>query len=106
MRFWGRIFRYHQLPNRSFFFHGRQFPLCARCSGILLGIVVSPLICAFGLNQKVISKILELALPKNKNGQIRAVLEEIWRCLSGICAPKLLFRRVWPTLLAPGRPVK
>jgi uncharacterized membrane protein len=26
----------HQLPERSFFFRGTQFPVCARCSGVLL----------------------------------------------------------------------
>lgn len=35
----------HQNPERSFFISGYQFPLCARCSGIylfmLLGIVIS-----------------------------------------------------------------
>ena len=27
----------HQLPERSFFFRNYQFPLCARCTGILIG---------------------------------------------------------------------
>lgn len=27
----------HQLPERSFFFHGHQFPVCARCTGVILG---------------------------------------------------------------------
>lgn len=27
----------HQRPDRSFFFHGKQFPVCARCMGLLLG---------------------------------------------------------------------
>lgn len=27
----------HQRPERSFFFHGWQFPVCARCTGVLLG---------------------------------------------------------------------
>ena len=27
----------HQLAERSFFFKGYQFPVCARCSGVLLG---------------------------------------------------------------------
>lgn len=34
---WGNRLGCHQLPERSFFFRGYQFPLCARCSGILLG---------------------------------------------------------------------
>jgi uncharacterized membrane protein len=27
----------HQMPERSFFFHGHQFPICARCTGVLIG---------------------------------------------------------------------
>lgn len=27
----------HQRPDRSFFFHGRQFPVCARCTGVFIG---------------------------------------------------------------------
>ena len=27
----------HQRPDRSFFVRGQQFPLCARCTGVLLG---------------------------------------------------------------------
>ena len=30
----------HQRPERSFFVRGRQFPLCARCTGILCGYFV------------------------------------------------------------------
>lgn len=35
----------HQRPNRSFFIFGKQFPLCARCSGMyfsfIIGVVLS-----------------------------------------------------------------
>ena len=27
----------HQLPERSFFFKGKQFPVCARCTGAFIG---------------------------------------------------------------------
>lgn len=27
----------HRRPDRSFFFRGRQFPLCARCTGVVVG---------------------------------------------------------------------
>lgn len=27
----------HQLPERSFFYHGKQFPVCARCTGVTIG---------------------------------------------------------------------
>ena len=39
-----RIFGCHQNPDRSFFFKGKQFPICARCTGELIGIVVTPFI--------------------------------------------------------------
>lgn len=31
------LFMCHRLPERSFFIRGRQLPLCARCTGILIG---------------------------------------------------------------------
>ena len=27
----------HQIPERSFFYRGYQFPVCARCTGVILG---------------------------------------------------------------------
>ena len=33
----GIAFMCHQIPERSFIINGRQFPLCARCTGILAG---------------------------------------------------------------------
>lgn len=35
------IFKYlcHQRPDRSFFIRGHQFPLCARCTGLVLGTI-------------------------------------------------------------------
>ncbi len=29
----------HQMPDRSFFIHDHQFPLCARCTGMYLGLI-------------------------------------------------------------------
>lgn len=34
----------HRIPDRSFFFAGRQLPLCARCTGTYLGIAVGMII--------------------------------------------------------------
>ncbi len=31
----------HQMPERSFFYHGKQFPVCARCTGATLGQLLS-----------------------------------------------------------------
>lgn len=33
------LFGCHCRPDRSFFYKGRQFPLCARCTGELMGIL-------------------------------------------------------------------
>ena len=38
------FFLCHQIPERSFFFRGHQFPICARCTGILLGYIIGGLI--------------------------------------------------------------
>jgi len=38
------VFTYcHGKPERSFFWKGRQFPVCARCTGIYLGYLSYPL---------------------------------------------------------------
>ena len=41
------VFGCHQRPDRSFFFRGRQFPLCARCTGELAGILCCIPVCFF-----------------------------------------------------------
>lgn len=40
----GKHWSCHRLPERSFFFKGYQFPICARCTGILVGWLIAPLI--------------------------------------------------------------
>ncbi len=42
-----RICGCHRKPERSFFFHGRQAPVCARCTGELVGIPVGLVSCFF-----------------------------------------------------------
>lgn len=37
-------FMCHQKPERSFFLHGKQFPLCARCTGLLIGYIIGILL--------------------------------------------------------------
>ena len=39
-KFLAIAFMCHQLPERSFHIKGWQFPLCARCTGILFGYIV------------------------------------------------------------------
>ncbi len=39
----------HQRPDRSFYIRGKQMPLCSRCLGVYLGLLLSPLLTLFFL---------------------------------------------------------
>ena len=41
------FFGCHARPDRSFYFRGKQFPICARCTGELVGIIVGIPIAIF-----------------------------------------------------------
>ena len=46
---WGHRVGCHQRPERSFFYKSYQFPVCARCTGVLIGYVIAILFyCIFG----------------------------------------------------------
>lgn len=34
----------HQISDRSFFIHNKQFPLCARCTGAFIGYIVGAIV--------------------------------------------------------------
>jgi uncharacterized membrane protein len=58
-KYWGC----HQMPERSFFFRRYQFPLCARCTGILIREILSiPFIVIFHAHWQLIFLILPMAL--------------------------------------------
>ncbi len=41
----------HQLPERSFFIKGYQLPVCARCTGVIIGyLLAGPGFLIFGIN--------------------------------------------------------
>ena len=41
------IFGCHCREDRSFYYKGEKFPICARCTGELVGIIVSIITCLF-----------------------------------------------------------
>jgi uncharacterized membrane protein len=49
----------HRLPERSFFFRGKQFPFCARCTGINISFLLIPV---FTLNIIVINLAISFFL--------------------------------------------
>ena len=67
MEFCGKYARCHQMPERSFFLGSYQFPLCARCTGIMLGRILAVLLFPFVLlplrTALLVLPILMLPLP-------------------------------------------
>lgn len=61
----------HQLPERSFFWKGKQFFMCARCTGINLGYLSLPLFL-FGVVQIPLLWTLLLIVPTYIDGGIQA----------------------------------
>jgi uncharacterized membrane protein len=43
----------HQLPERSFYFRHIQFPVCARCTGVIMGQITAALIAGVGIQTGV-----------------------------------------------------
>ena len=45
---YGRKLGCHQMAERSFFINNCQFPVCARCTGVLIGYIFSPILLLVG----------------------------------------------------------
>lgn len=88
-KFWRYMFICHQKPERSFFINGQQMPVCARCTGIVIGYILGIMLCFFTKNESFIVPIL-LAIPTGIDGF--GQLYEKWssnnfrRCFTGILA--------------------
>lgn len=84
-KYWGC----HQLPERSFFLGGYQFPVCARCTGIIIGYVLS-LIYAITFNRLKITTTLILLFPLVIDGTLQFFTNYLStnprRCVTGILA--------------------
>ncbi len=67
MEFCGKYARCHQMPERSFFLGSYQFPLCARCTGIMAGRLIAILLLPFFLlplkTALLVLPVLMLPLP-------------------------------------------
>jgi uncharacterized membrane protein len=79
----------HRKPERSFFWKGKQFPVCARCTGIHIGYITFPLFMfnVFTLN---IWWSIALMLPTYIDGLTQAFFKResnnILRVTTGIMA--------------------
>ena len=63
MKIFQKIFHCHQLAERSFSWKGIQFPLCARCTGILIGFVlIGPIVSIITLGNMFLSLLMILIM--------------------------------------------
>jgi uncharacterized membrane protein len=79
----------HRDPKRSFFFKGRQFPLCARCTGLYIGYSMWPLF-VFDILKFDIIFTISIILPTFIDGFIQYYFKwesKNWvRLISGLIA--------------------
>lgn len=62
-RFLRIFFGCHARPDRSFYFRGKQFPICARCTGELIGMLLGiPIAICFGCLNFWVACLLMLPL--------------------------------------------
>ncbi|MDQ3194145.1 MAG: DUF2085 domain-containing protein, partial [Bacteroidota bacterium] len=77
----------HKMPGRSFFFRGKQFPICARCTGMYLGYLSFPFF-TFDIIQISLAVTLVLTLPTFLDGLTQAYLNResnnLLRLITGI----------------------
>lgn len=77
----------HRMPERSFFYKGKQFPVCARCTGIYIG-YIAIFIFAITLTYIPLLWSLVLLLPTLIDGFTQAYCHResnnILRLLTGI----------------------
>ncbi|ODS39221.1 MAG: hypothetical protein A7316_06200 [Candidatus Altiarchaeales archaeon WOR_SM1_86-2] len=62
----------HRLPERSFFLFGRQSPVCARCTGIIIGMLLMP-IFHFEIIRPTILLVLLFTIPIAIDGTTQAL---------------------------------
>lgn len=57
------FFGCHARPDRSFYFRGKQFPICARCTGELIGMIAGiPIVIFQGCPRFVIVLVMMIPL--------------------------------------------
>lgn len=63
------VFGCHCKPERSFHFHSTPFPICARCTGELIGIIAA-LLCCFFFRLPVLAAVV-LMFPMVVDGTVQ-----------------------------------
>ena len=80
------IFGCHCRPDRSFFYKGHQFPVCARCTGMLIGMLLAPMLFVFWVPN--VPFLILLMLPLIIDGSLQMKTKYVStnrrRCCSGV----------------------
>lgn len=85
----GRNVGCHQQQDRSFFYKNYQFPICARCTGIIIGeLFIAPVVLLLGFNNLVLNLFLLFIMGLDGVLQYYKILESnnIRRFITGLGA--------------------
>lgn len=76
MRLGRKIFRCHQLPDRSFSYKGMQFPMCSRCTGLFFGFnLIGPIVTVFTFGNMYLSIAFVFVMCLDGFLQLKGVFE-------------------------------
>jgi len=59
---YGKRIGCHQMPERSFFYKDYQFPVCARCTGVIIGEIITIIILIFGIKLNISTSVFLLGI--------------------------------------------
>lgn len=82
-KYWGC----HQIAERSFFIKGYQFPVCARCTGIIIGEITFIIFALLSLRINIILSLLfmiPLIIDGTLQFKTKYISNNIKRLLSGM----------------------
>lgn len=69
------------MPERSFFYKGYQFPVCSRCTGVIIGEIIAILMLVFRIEFNIIvSVFLLLIMGLDWFIQFIKILPELKKC--------------------------
>ena len=95
----------HQMPERSFFYKGYQFPVCARCTGLIIGYLLGVLIYFLKVLNWKIAIILCIPLVLDGGSQYLnwRISNQVLRLITGIlCGIGIMFLEIWGIKLLIG----
>ena len=95
----------HQMPERSFFYKGYQFPVCARCTGLIIGYLLGVLIYFLKVLNWKIAIILCIPLVLDGGSQYLnwRISYQVLRLITGIlCGIGIMFLEIWGMKLLIG----